>query len=304
MGNLLTNAGFLDGSTGWTLSAQLAAGVDETTRGSAGRAVLTGTGTTTAPNQTQMIRTATAARAVVSAGAEYEVSAAVVALLNGTAAAPEVEVAWFDGSAALVSITPLEVRPAQITAHGEARLGVRNSFRRVWRKVTAPASAVRAELRLVLTPAFSGATVVLGLLKPMIAAAIPARREPLVWDPGLHDVGDLDLPCWPTTLRSFDLGPGGQAQADKVEFGGGPGRPARRRITADPAREFKGSLRCDPVERAMLEAFWREVGDFWFVEPDSDRLCVASFGAEGGPHMNEDRGEVSIIEVGLWLETA
>jgi hypothetical protein len=242
---------------------------------------------------------------VVTAGAAYEVSAAVLAIVDGVAVAPVAVVNWFNAGGSALTPTALTVSIAQILAHGEGRLGVRSAFRSVRQRVVAPAGAVKAEIGISTTPAASGSTVVLGLLKPMVAPVVVARQEPLGFDPGLHDDVDLQLPCWPTELRAFDLGPGGQAQAGVVEFQSGAGRPSRRRTDDDPVRQFTGSIRCDPVERAMLEAFWRDTpGDFWFVEPDSDRLCVASFAADGQPRMTEDKGFVSTVEVGLWLETA
>ena len=63
-------------------------------------------------------------------------------------------------------------------------------------------------------------------------------------------------------------------------------------------------MRCDAVQREALEAFARTAGDFWFVEPDSDRLCVASFAADGAPRMVESRGPTVMMTVALWLETA
>lgn len=305
MSSLMTNAGFLDGADGWLASAQLNLSVDEATRGGPGRAVLIGAGTTTATNQTQSLACSPSTRAVVSAGGIYEVSASLLALVAGSPVAPSAVVQWYDAGGGALTPTALTVQPAQITSHGEGRFGVRNSYRTVRQKVTAPAGAVRGEIKPSVTPAASGSAVVLGLLKPMIAPVIAARSEPLSWDPGVHVSTDLQLPCWPTELRPFDLGPGGQAQAAVVEFQAGAGRPSMRRTAEDPVRQFNGTVRCDPVERAILEAFWSATpGDFWFVEPDSDRLCLARFAAEGRPEMTEDKGEVVTMKLSLWLETA
>lgn len=300
--NLLTNCGYLDGATGWAGTAQLTLAIDESVRGSAGRAALVGTGSSTATNQKQALACAVDARAEVVEGVEYEVTACVFASVNGVAVAPAVAVVWRGAGGSTILTEPLTVAAPQIALHGEARLGVRNSWRRLRARLTAPAGAASADLEVAVTPAASGTAVEIALLKPLIAETW--APWPVTFDPGQTSNPDLDLPIWPSALRGFDLGPGGEPQADRVEFGEGPGRPSRRRTTADPARQFSGALRCDPVERAVLEDFHRGVGDFWFVEPDSDRLCIASFAADGAPRMTEDRGEVSTVSVGLWLETA
>lgn len=306
MANLLSNCGFLDGATGWTKSAQLGLSVDETVRGSSGRAVLIGSGATTAASQTQFIGSAASGRGAVVAGQAYEVAASLLAVAAGALTAPTATVVWYNASGAALTPTSLTVRAAQSTIHGEGLRGVRNTFRSVRQKVTAPAGAVAAELRLAVTPSASGSSVVLGLLKPQIAPVVAARTEPLAWDPGRHSNPDLMLATWPTELRGFDLGPDGEPVASASEFQGStPGRPSRRRTGRSPARQFKGVVRCLPYERALLDDFWSATeGDFWMVEPGSDRLCVASFAADGQPRMTDDRGEVWSIELGLWLETA
>jgi hypothetical protein len=64
-------------------------------------------------------------------------------------------------------------------------------------------------------------------------------------------------------------------------------------------------MRCDAVQRATLEAFHRATPrGFWFVEPDTDRLCVADFADDGAPRLTEAAGPTSILSVALWLETA
>ena len=306
MANLFSNCGFLDGATGWAKSAQLTLSVDETVRGSSGRAVLIGAGATTAASQMQSISSAQAGRATVVAGQAYEVAASLLAVVSGAPTTPVATVVWYNAAGAALTPTSLTVRPAQSTIHGEGLRGVRNTFRSVRQKVTAPAGAVAAELRLAATPTASGSSVVLGLLKPQIAPVVAARTEPLTWDPGRHSNPDLMLPAWPTELRGFDLGPDGEPLPSASEFQGStPGRPARRRTGRSPARQFRGVVGCLPFERALLDDFWSATeGDFWVVEPGSDRLCVASFAADGQPRMTEDRGEVWSIELGLWLETA
>lgn len=306
MANTLTNAGFLDGTTGWTKTAQLTLTVDEITRGSPGRAALVATGVTTAANQTQTVSIDAACRGAVTAGIEVEVSGAFVATVDGAVVPVTATVVWHAAGGSVVSSETLTLREPQISRHGIGLKGVRNTWPTVRQRLTPPAGAVTADLRLSVTPAASGAAVVIALLKPQIAAVPPGRVEPLSWEPGVHVTSDLQRPAWPHALRSFDLGPDGEPLASGVEFQGeSPGRPALRRTGLSPARQFAGSVRCDPYERALLDDFWRITpGDFWFTEPGSDRLCVARFAADGQPRMTEDKGEVATMSLSLWLETA
>lgn len=304
MGNRLTNCGFLDGATGWGKTAQLTLSVDETVRGSAGRAALVGMGQTTAPNQTQTLTSTL--RADVNAGEVVEISCAVAAVVNGVVTPVSASVAWMNAGGGQVALSPLTVRPAQIERHGVGLKGVRNTYPTVRQRLAAPPTSSRAELRLSVMPAAAGSTVVMALVKPQIAPVPAGRTEPLSWEPGLHGAPDLQLPAWPLEMRSFDLGPDGEPLASGIDFQGeSPGRPSQRRTGLSPARQFAGAVRCDPYERALLDDFWRATpGDFWFVEPGSDRLCVARFATDGQPRMTEDRGEVSTLTLNLWLETA
>lgn len=306
MANTLTNAGFLDGATGWAKTAQMAFSVDETVRGSAGRAALVASGVTTATNQIQTVSVEAGSRAAVTAGVEVEVACAALATVDGAITPVVATVVWHAAGGDALSSETLSLRAPQITRHGVGLKGVRNTWPTVRQRLTPPAGAVSADLRLSVTPAAWGAAVVIALLKPQIADVPAGRTEPLSWEPGLHDIPDLDLPAWPHALRSFDLGPDGEPVASGVEFQGeSPGRPAMRRTGLSPARQFAGTVRCDPYERAVLDDFWRTTpGDFWFVEPGSDRLCVARFAVDGQPRMTEDKGEVSTMSLSLWLETA
>ncbi|NBB65305.1 hypothetical protein GVN18_39260 [Pseudomonas sp. ODNR1LW] len=306
MANLLTNAAFLDGSTGWAKSAQLAFAVDETVRGAPGRAALIASGVTTATNQAQTVSAEASARAAVTSGATVEVSCAALATVNGAITPVVATVVWHGAGGSTIGTETLSLRDPQITRHGIGLRGVRATWPQTRQRLTVPAGAVAADLRLGVTPAASGSAVVIALLKPQIAEIPIGRSEPLAFTPGLHAAEDLALPAWPQTLRPFDLGPDGEPLPSGVEFQGeSPGRPAMRRTGLSPARQFAGSLRCDPYERAVLDDFWRDTpGDFWIVEPGSDRLCVGRFAVDGQPRLTEDRGETATINLNLWLETA
>lgn len=292
MTNRLRNAAFLELSAGWACAISSGPGaltVDEAVRGGPGLTVLLGSGP---------IRTATSARPVVAAGDIIEVSARVSA---GTSAAPvpaEVAVVFYAAGEVELSSVPITVLPAPVAMHGEGVLGVRDTLQRAWGRVVAPADAVRAGL------AISGSGEVL-VQRPFLDVVPAGRARPLAWDPGVHLEPGLQHGVWPQILRPFQATPAGEAQPGRIEFGAGAGRPSSRRIARDPVRRFTGRLRCDAVEAAALETFWREgPSDFWVVDPATDRLCLASFAADGQPRKVEDRGPTSIFEVGLWLETA
>jgi len=280
--------------------------VDESVRGAPGRAVLKAVGTTNAVNQAQTVRPATARRPPVPPNAVIEVSASVAAFVNGAPVAPRVQaVLWTSLGNQIGAAIDLGVALPRQPQHGEAVQGVRTTFRRAFGRLTTPANAAMCDLTITVTGGASGSTLEIDLLKPLVAVLPTGKAEPITFDPGLHAAVDSQLPVWPSILRGFSLGQGGERSPDRVEFQGVTGRPASRRLAFDPPRRLNATIRCDPVQRAVLEAFHRDTpGDFYIVEPDSDRLCVASFAAEGAPRMTEDLGEVALMSVGLWLETA
>lgn len=300
--NRLPNAGFLELSRGWAASAGLALEADEAVRGDAGRAVLVASGAA-ASGQALGLATALDARAVLVPGATYEARALLAARLDGAPIAATARVVTYAGGVQARELA-MDVRPAPLAAHGEGVLGAPATFRRAVLRFTAAPGETAAALALAAVAPAAGAAD-LALLRPLIGDVPAGRAAPLNWDPGLHLASDLMLGRWPDVLAPFQAGPGAEAAAGAVEFGSGPGRPASRRTAHDPARRFTGRLRCDPVQRAALDAFWRGgAADFWLVEPGSDRLCVASWAADGQPRMVEPRGPTDMVEVGLWLETA
>ena len=306
MGNRLSNAGFIDLAAGWTASAELTLAADEAVRGAPGRIALVGSGNATAPNQTLTVQPATGVRPALTAGDLVEASAFIVAFVAGEAVAPTARLVFRDaGGASLGAATDLSVMPAALSLHGEGVNGLSATFRRAWGRAVAPAGTASATIEARVTVPTSGQVVQLAVLKPLVDTVATGRSEPLLWDPGVHAAADLQLPAWPNTLKPFQAGPGSEPKVAVVEFEAGPSRPTSRSTSLDPARRFNGTVRCDPVQRNILEAFWRSrPGDFWIVEPDSERLCVGAFAADGAPRMAETRGPTSMISVGLWLETA
>lgn len=303
MSNRLPNAGFLDLTQGWVSSSSLALTVDETNRGASGRQVLRGTGVAAADGY-QTLQPATAFRPAAAPGEVIEVQAFIAAHVAGAAVQPMPRLVFRDGGGAQISALDIPVRPALLALHGEGVAGLTDTFRRAYLRTPAPAGAATATIEARVAAA-TGQTVDIALLKPLVGPVPAGRGEPLLWSPGVHAQQDLQLPAWPSLLKPFQARGGSSPKPGRAEFESATDRPVSRRTAIDPARRFDGAIRCDPVQRAILENFARSVpGDFWIVEPDSERLCVASFAADGAPRMVEERGPTVIMNVGLWLETA
>ena len=306
MANGLWNAGFLQGAEHWTTVGGGVLTVDEALRGAPGRAVLKASRLAATVGLTTPVEPVAAYRLGVSAGDVVEFSASVLGLL-GVVEAPAAPRAWavfYNASGETLETRPLAVRPPEVTTHGLGLAGVRASFYGVQQRETVPAGAAKVTLRVEAVSTAANQTVATLLLKPRVWFA-SARALPPVWSPGQHSDDDLNFAAWPDILRPFRGGGGGEVQPGRVEYQSGAGRPKSRRVALDPVRKFMGQVRCDGIERAALEGFWREgPGDFWIVEPDTDRLCVASWAADGAPMMMEARGLTCLMQVGLWMETA
>lgn len=303
MSNRLPNAGFLELTAGWSKSELLGLSVDEHQRGAPGRAVLVAAGTTTAPGQTVKAWVDAPRRPAITSGM-IEVAGGLSAFVAGATVTPQARVVFRNSAGNQVAAEPIEVRPALLTQHGEARDGLLDTFGSFWARLPVPAGTATVDLEaVVVTP--QPATVEIALLKPMLDRVTANRADPLPWDPGVHVDAGLQLGVWPQVLRPFRQGSRSEPQPDRLEFAGSAGRPASRRISPDPVRKFQGNLRCDVVQRSALETFWREgAADFWFVEPDTERLCVASRAADGGPRPSSTHGALTQMDLALWLETA
>lgn len=303
MANGLWNAGFLQGAARWS-SAGAVLSVDEHDRGAPGRAVLKAT---RAPIASVSNTVGVGQSIGVSAGQILELSAGMLGLrgTNETPAAPKAYVIFYDSADGVVESRSLKVRAPEIGSHAPGRAGVRGSFYSVFQREVVPQGSVKAGLWAEAETDAANQRIGVLLLKPMIGVVEPGRITPLPWAPGQHDDSDLAFATWPDILRPFRSGAGGEVQPGRVEYQAGAGRPKSRRVALDPVRRFLGQLRCDGVERATLEQFWREgPADFWIVEPDTDRLCIASWTADGAPMMTEQRGPTCLMQVGLWMETA
>lgn len=305
MANGLWNAGFLQGADHWSSPGVMS--VNEQDRGAPGRAVLRATKVMPTSGAALQVEPAAPARAAVSQGEVVELSAGILGLLGAieTPAAPRAYGVFYNAAGEVIVSRPLTVRAPEVAAHGLGWAGVRETFYLVRQREIAPAGTVSASLYVEAYSSMANQTVSVLLLKPMVARVPAGRTLPLLWTPGQHDGADLAFASWPDILRPFRAGAGGEVQPGRVEYQAGAGRPKSRRVALDPVRKFMGQVRCDGVERAALEQFWREgAGDFWIVEPDTDRLCIASWSADGAPMMIEQRGLTCMMQVGLWMETA
>lgn len=328
MANGLWNAGFLEQTTRWATAAGATLNVDEDGRGAPGRAVLRATKIMGSVGDALQLEPSAASRATVSAGDVVEFSGAALGLTGtgvtfsdsstfdggavfagvldaGVPIAPRAYAVFCNAAGGVIAQRSLSVRPPEVVSHGLGVAGVRSSYYTFLQRETAPSGTASALLKVDAQSTAANQTVSLLLLKPFVGRVPSARSLPLPWDPGSHDGSDIGFKAWPEVLRPFRRGAGGEVQPGRVEYQSGAGRPKSRRIALDPVRKFVGQMRCDPVQRAVVEQFARSgPGDFWLVEPDTDRLCVASWAADGAPMMIDDRGVTCLMQVGLWLETA
>ena len=266
MGNLLANASFLDGDTNWAaVSGGLA--FDEVTLGAPGRRVLTGSGG--------------------AYSAEVPVSGIVEAFIWISGTGGDARLAWSGGAS-----TPLVLsRPATTPS----KRGVPTSFDYFYVRTDAQSGSVR------IVGEGSGSRAI---LKPYIgpAAPWPGRR---VWDPGSHSNPDLQLPIWPSSLRPVQASSNPQPVANARAFSTDSNIPIREDLYTGLHYQFKGEVRVTPDELDDLELLYETARDgFFFVDPFSDRLCIAEWLADGAPTFSSDQGLTAIYSFGLHLTVA
>ncbi|WP_303713726.1 hypothetical protein [Brevundimonas naejangsanensis] len=302
--NRLTNAGVLDGVDGWAATAGMALAKDETVRGAPGRGVFRASGISGGAGQSFAVTTASTGRADVQGSSVVEVSVATAAFVAGSAVPPYARLVFFDAGGSVLMAHELNVRRPALASWGVARDGLLDTYYRAWARIERPASAVSAAVEAGGQATGSGQAIEAVMLKPLIAEAPQGSQHPLLWSPGQHSSVDLKRPSWPGAIRDFGVGASFEPKPGLIEFDAGPGRPMSRPITADAARKLSGQIRCDVVQRALLEAFHATARSFWIVEPGSERLCVGSWAADGAPRLSETRGGLHVMDVALWLETA
>ena len=272
MGNALSNAGGLDGLTGWSVNAG-ALSVDEVTYGAPGRAVFVGSGGSVVSPQV-----------AVTAGSMLEVFG-YVADSAGASTALAVHVG---GAVAAV--------PKVRSGNYSAKRGLPLSFDWFYGRLASPASG---EATLVAGSANSTL-----LMKPYLGAA-PSSPKPTVWDPGSHVNPDLQLPIWPSILPPFQTGALPTPTSNATSFATDTNIPIVSDLYTQLQYDFKGQLRLDPEQFDALESFFEtNRSTFYIVEPLNDRLCIAYWAADGAPKPTKTSGIWTIVEVGLHLTVA
>lgn len=287
MGNLIRNAGFLDGSTNWTALTSNAIAVDETVYGAPGRAVLKATTSTNA--------------------AELGVTSDAVALVAGQQFYARVQTGSITGEPVAVRLERVGQSPQIIVPR--SRLAARAPSRGLSEGMdlhvsmgTVPASG-DWRLRVTGTGPRTGNRSIC-IHKPMIGAARSDGLPP-PFDPGAHANADLNLPAWPAELRPFLADSMLKPLQNRSSFQTASGIARTRRLFAEAPVDLRGSLRCTEAEAEALEAFLRAGhSEFWVVRPDTDQLCVACWLSDGSPAPADHRGATVIMEVGLQLTVA
>lgn len=292
--NGVPNAGFLMGATAWAIGGggTGAPVIHESGIGAPGRAVMA------------------IARTGASGGGVY--AQAPLMALGGPNRIVEVQARVAAGVApALVQVlwynitTLLSTTSAPAVGAGAPApvWGVADSFNDVWFTATPPASATHASFALAQA---SGSTVSHWLSRPamFVHDSVPQIRTR--FDPGPHTQTDLQLAVWPRELSYFladqTTRESGTARA---MFMGDSGVSRPRTLARKPRRTLSATLRCDPVQVAILESFHAAQGgrDFWLVDPVDDTLCRARFG-EKGPEFVANQGFTSLWRVQLETRVA
>lgn len=290
MGNRLVNAGFVEGLTGWTLSAGATGVIDDQVVGGPGRNVLTIDRVLAAGGEF----TATSRTMAVTAGQSVE---AAIHVNGENLSARQVNLEIVDAGGGLLATAPLQRRRA---AAASASRGLRPTFDDWF--LLAPAGAPGSARLVVRGAAASAGAAKLHLLKPFLA---PGGSSVSRWDPGTHFNLDLQSPVWPTTLSYFRDTPTIEPFA-QGEFQGDAGIALGEPLYGGKQWSFQGAMRLDAVQGDALEAFYDQTRKvpFFFLRQDTDQLCFARWLAAGAPRPVELRGASAIYQVGLRLWVA
>lgn len=301
MANLIRNASFLDGVTDWTRTSTgvlTTFGVDETVRGSPGRAALRGAGVSTANNQTAVIHPATASRVAVTPGEVLTASAWFWSSVPGAYIALQ-----FYTAAAAALGAPVALPTVQ--AQGTGKRGLPGLFGRGKGKVAVPATAATVGLRVMVTVPVSGTAIELVILKPHLAKSDAAQ----CWSPGPHTAVDLQLASWPDTLpqlRSIDS----PRTPTRRGFETDSRIPSAWRVAPVGRVRLTGEMKLDLEQRDALLEFHKAVTlagvvtPFWFMNPDTHELNRAWFDPDDGDPQDSGAGAERRTRVGLILELA
>lgn len=302
--NLLRNATFLDGVTGWTrtpTNALTTFGVDEATRGAPGRGVLAAAGTVLADAAVHAIDLDAAARPAVTEGDLIEVSTWWWSNDPGAV----LRLRFRDGGGSIIGNNAVPM----VRAPGDGQRGLPETFAFSRGRFTAPANTASADLRLMFTSSGTGAARTLALFRPFlgkVAAADPAQP----WTPGQHDNPDLNLRVWPIPCGQLKGSwPAAPTQTHQ-SFATDSGVPLPRRVASTPRWEARPEYWLSRREHDQLLAFHEATEadgdrDFWFVEPQLSRLCRAFWLDDGAPVVTEQiRAGLVAVRVGLLLQVA
>ena len=275
-GNQITNAGFVDGTSGWGSSAGTVLSVDETIRGYEGRLVLKAT--KVVANAEGVIINMSDAQAVpVVAGRVLE----VFAHYEYNRGPSYVAVNFYNAGGAFVASETVD---RQSLSDQNPRLGLSKSYNFAHERITVPATATKARLALYGTATSAGASELM-LMKPYLEMLPSVKTKYRCWDPGPSLNIDLSLPVWPADLPhiradSFNLMP----IPTRRGFKGDAGVMITKKLVNVPWYTIQASVRVDQELHAVLDKFFRTAAEpFWFVRPDTLQLCQATWLDDGDP---------------------
>lgn len=300
MSQALANAGFLEGTTGWTGGSPT---VDETTAGALGRRVLTRSASVSASNVLDLTS------AVVTSGVAAGVAVTAMGMvgIEGPMRYADLQIQFLTSADAVIDTVTLGLQEDQ---DGTPSRGIAG-FGRFYDDLICPATTAKVRLKATAT-AYGSGTGKIHLLKPYLAIArdttVPAR-----WAPGVHANADLQLPDWPQRLPPVLMdGYSCEPLAISEGFRGDNMIPGGRQFGLPGRFSLSGNLSLTPAQADMLEAFHlaqavmdAEDRGFWFVRPDTDQLCRATFAEEGGePRLaRQNRPGLAVWSFALDLET-
>lgn len=291
-GNQLTNAGFVEGATGWGPSGGSVISVDETIRGFDGRFVLKAT-KVLADAEFMYVASGPDYAIPVIAGQTLEVFGHH-AFTRGASSLFAVFVEVIDG----VESTQIPI-PVQNTGDGDPRLGLSKSMNFSHARIIAPLTGF-VRLFAYGTASSAGASE-LFLMKPYIEVVSPKTKY-RCWDPGSHINPDLNIPHWPSELPhiradSFSV----PIIPTRRPYAGDNGVTITKKLVSTPWYKVQATIKTDQETHAILDQFFRlSTEPFWFVRPDTLQLCQATWLSDGEPSQS-GLGADKFTEFGLQI---
>ena len=275
-GNQLVNAGFQDGVTGWIGSGGTVLSVDDSVLGYEGRLVLKASkNVANAENISSISHPDYSVE--VEAGETLEVFAHH-AFTRGLSYLRANFYVTKNG-VLLPSVPITLVSQKKI----EPKLGLSQSFDFSHSRIVVPDTATYVRLSLMGTASSAGVGDLL-LMKPYLEVLPSHKAKYRCWDPGPSINPDLNIPHWPSELPHI--------KADNFAI---EPIPTRRGFVTDSGVEISQKLVNVPWYRAqvtvavnqetqtILDQFFRNTDEFWFIRPDTLQLCQATWLANGEP---------------------